>query len=244
MTPTDRNMDDSGEVPEFQSLSPLAALALAIGLASPASLVYPPLVVVPAAAVFAGLLALSKICRSGGALTGERLARWGIALGLAAMAATFVRAPVRDALMRRQARAVAGEWLERLAAGQFDEALELSSGNVLQSLSPKPPSSPAEQPPPEEVFTIRREKLAADDVARRLADFKPPLSITAVPAAGEWPVFDGVRTLLSEDFTIRPAANGAEPLCVQVRLVRAKFYEDDGRPWRVDSWAPLDPAAK
>lgn len=229
-------MEDSGELPEFQSLSPLAALALAIGLVSPAALIYPPLLAIPAAAAFFGGLALGKIRRSGGALTGERLALWSIALGLAALAATLVRAPVRDALMRRQTRAVASEWLEHLAGGEWNEALDQSSGSVLQSLSPKPAQGPADQLSAEELITIRREKLADEDLSRRLAEFKPPLTISAKPAPGDWPLFEGARTLLAEDYTIGSEAGDAKPVHVQIRLVRAKFYEDDGRPWRVDFW--------
>jgi len=243
MTLSDGNLEDGAEVPEFQSLSPLAALALVLGLASPVALAAPLLLVVPVGAALFGLLALAKIRNSDGALTGERLARWSIALAFAAIAATFVRAPVRDALLRRQARAAAADWLELMAAQRYDDARLLLSAQALQAMTPKKAPSIEEPPKPEDFNTIIREKLRADKVARQLAELKLPLSISATPAAGDWPAFDPPRTLLAEDFTIRSADENAAPLRLQLRLVNASFYEDDGRPWRVDHWQVIEPAA-
>jgi hypothetical protein len=244
MTPPDGNLDNSPEVPEFRSLSPLSALSLVLGLASPVALVAPLLVVVPVAAALFALLALAKIRNSDGALTGERLARWSLALALAALAATLVRAPVRDTLFRRQARVAAGDWLELMATQHYDDARLLLSAQALQALTPKKGPTPEgeEQPSPEDFFTIIREKLRADKAARALAELKTPLSISAVPAAGDWPTFEPPRTLLTEDFTVRSPGEGSEPLLLQIRLVRASFYEEEGRPWRVDSWQLLAPA--
>jgi hypothetical protein len=245
MTLPDGNLDDGAEVPEFRSLSPLAALSLVLGLASPVALVTPLMVIVPVAAVLFGLLALVKIRSSAGALAGDGLARWGIALALAAIAASLVRAPVRDALLRKQARVAAGDWLELMAAQRYDDARLLLSSQALQAMAPKkaPSLEGAEEPEAEDFLTIIREKLRADKVARQLAEFKRPMSISAVPAAGNWPLFEPPRTILTEDFTVRSAGEGAEPLLLQIRLVRARFYEEDGRPWRVDHWQLIQPGA-
>src|SRR3712207_6324975 len=124
MTPLELYVDNPAETGEYQSLTPWATISLVLGALSPAALAAPLLLVVPVAAVGAGLLALAKIQAADGGLTGTRLARWGMGLGLACIAATLVRAPVRDAMMRQQTMELTRHWITLLAEGNADEALE------------------------------------------------------------------------------------------------------------------------
>src|SRR5262245_1533974 len=115
-------IQDAGVDPEFRSLSIPAALSVAAGLASPAALASPLLVILPVAAILLALLALTKIRTSGGALTGEPVAQIGLALGVASFVAVAVRGPVRNALLRSQARAAARDWLTLMADGRRVDA--------------------------------------------------------------------------------------------------------------------------
>lgn len=223
----------------YQSLSPLAALAFLLGLASPAALIAPILLIVPAAAVGAGLLALSKIRNSDDALSGAALARWGIALGLACAAAALVRGPVRDALLRRQMASAASQWFTLLAGQQIEESLQLLGGAATQSLGPPPPTPGSDPPTAEETRAIILQTMRNDKVARRLAELGTPLRVAAEAVPGEDPTYDGGRTFLLSHFDVRSAA-GNQSLRIEVRMARSEFYEADGRPWRVESWRPLD----
>jgi hypothetical protein len=223
----------------YQSLSPLAALALLLGLVSPAALIAPILMIVPAAAVGAGLLALSKIRNSDGALSGAALARWGIALGLACVTAALVRGPVRDALLRRQMASAASQWLTLLAGQKIEESLQLLGGAATQSLGPPAPAPGNDPPSAEETRAIVLQNMRNDQLARRLAELGTPLRIAAEAVPGEEPTYDSGRTFLLSHFDVR-SAGGDPSLRVEVRMARSEFYEADGRPWRVESWRPLD----
>jgi hypothetical protein len=220
---------------EYQSLSPLAALALVLGLLSPAALASPLLLVIPAAAVGAGVLALAKIRSSDGALTGIAVARWGIAIALACAVAPAVRDPLRNALMQRQTADVARQWLTLLAEGRVEDCRALLSGTAIGSLSPKPDEPGAEPPAPEAVEAIVLGKLRNDPLTRRLADFKTPLAVEADPKTNGAPVFDGARTIASGVYIVR-ATSGGNACRVELNFVRAQFYENEGRPWRIERW--------
>jgi hypothetical protein len=238
----EQRQQGAGEEVEFQTLSPLAAISLLLALASPAALAAPVFLCIPLAAALVALLALTKIRDADGALTGARMARWSVAIALACVAATLVRGPVRDALMRRQARAVGQQWLTYIAEGRVSEALDLMTLSAVQALGPKPVSPDAEPPKPEDVRTIALEKLRTDKVALRLAEAEAPLRFQATPAPGDWPVFEAGRILRMEDFTAS-SDQGGRAVRVQVRFARTKYYEDEGQPWRVDTWQVIDDAA-
>jgi hypothetical protein len=210
-----------------------------MGLLSPAALATPLLLVLPAGAVGAGLLAVAKIRTSGGALSGSGLARWGMALGLACAVATVVRGPVRDALLRRQMAAVASQWLNLLAQERIEDATHLMGGAALQALGP-PESPPGAEPPSAaQSHQVALANLRNDKLTQRLIEFAVPLRVAAEPVPGEDPVFEGPRVLLVSHFTIRPA-EGDQSLRAELRLARSEFYEADGRPWRVEFWRLLD----
>jgi hypothetical protein len=224
---------------DYQSLSPLAALALVLGLASPAALIAPILLIVPAAAIGAGLLALAKIRNSDGVLSGAAFARWGIALGLACAAAALVRGPVRDALLRRQMASAASQWFTLLAGQQIEESLQLLGGAATQSLGPPAPAPGNDPPSAEETRAVVLQNMRNDQLASRLAELGTPLRVAAEAVPGEEPTYDAGRTYLLSHFDLR-SADGDKSLRAEVRMARSEFYEADGRPWRVESWRPLD----
>jgi hypothetical protein len=226
---------DAGVDAEFRSLSIPAAVALALGLASPTALATPAMLIVPVAAVLLAWLALVKIRASGGASTGARLAQLGLALGLASFAAVAVRGPVRDALLRRQARAVAGNWLTLIADGRLTDAVPLMSQPALQALAPHAQNPDNPPPKADDVRAIVLANLAANKALQAVESLDAPLSISAAPAPGGWPIFDAGRTLLMEDYAVG-SASPAAPLHLQIRLLRTNAYEAEGLAWRVDSW--------
>jgi len=132
----------------YSQVSPTAVIALLLGLASPLAFIGPLFFLFPAAAVGVGLVALGKIRSSEGALTGQSLARFAMALGVACLAAALVRGSVRDALMQRQAVDFTTRWIGLLADGQIKEASELLSGEGASNLVPPP--GQGEEPLPQE----------------------------------------------------------------------------------------------
>jgi len=227
-------MDMADDIPEYQSLSPLAAIALVLGVLSAAALIHPMLMIVPAAAAGAALLALGRIRSSGGALTGAGVARLGLALAVVCGVATLVRTPVRDALIHRQTAAVAEDWLTAIAKGRIDDSFRLLGSRGMQSIGPPQGNPEAEPPKMEEAMAIARANLQAAPLTKYLTGLKLPLTVEAVP---EWTLAeDGTRIIVSEEYTVAGAGDGA-PRRVQLQFTRSPAYEADGRPWRVDSWA-------
>jgi hypothetical protein len=218
---------------EYRSVSGLAVLAFVLGLASPAALAAPLLLAIPAAAVGAALLAERRIRISGGVLTGVGLARCGLALALASIAAAAVRGPVRDALLRRQMKPAVEEWFTLLAEGRDEQAMSLLSGQAAGML--RPSAEPGQQPvPEEEAKTISLQRLASDPVARCLRAKKPPLTVRwESPAAA--PVFDGRRATIGADFSVSDGEAG-EACRIHVQCVRFLAGAAE-QPWRIERWS-------
>jgi hypothetical protein len=225
----------------YQSLCPWATLALILAILSPTALVTPLLLAIPAAAVGAALLALARIRRSDGALTGARMARWAMTIAIACVIAPIVRDQVRNALMRRQTTAVAEAWLAQVAQGQVAESRALLSLNAIGALAPRSEQPGAPPPDPKVVETVVIEKLRSDPLTRGLAEFKTPLTVT-LQSPDFAPVFDGQRTLANGVYRVESAAE-REPLLVQINFLRQQYYENEGRPWRIDSWKLVDETA-
>jgi hypothetical protein len=221
-----------GVASDYRSVSGLAVLALALGLASPAALIAPVMMVVPAAAVGAALLAERGIRTSGGALTGVALARCGLALALASVGAAVMRGPVRDELLRRQAVPAAERWFVLLADGRDEDALALLSGQGASMIYP--PREPGQPPlPEEESKTIALGNLHNDPVARCLRGKKAPLVVRLEAAGG--PLFESGRARIDADFTVSDGAEG-EPCRIHVQCVRS-FYGTAEQPWRIERWS-------
>ena len=226
---------DHAETGEYQSLSPLAAIALILGVLSPAALIHPFLMIIPVAAAGAALIALGKIRASDGALTGARVARCGLALSVICGAATLVRTPVRDALIHRQTTAVAEDWMTAIAKGRIDDSFRLLGSRGIQSLGPPPGDPGAEPPKMEDVLVIARANMQAAPITKYLAGLKLPLTVAVTPQGRGAPVEDGLRLIVGEEYSVAGAGD-AEPRRVQLQFTRSPAYEAEGQPWRVESW--------
>ncbi|MCC6492103.1 MAG: hypothetical protein IT424_03675 [Pirellulales bacterium] len=214
----------------YRQVSPAAVVALALGLSSLVAFVGPAFFLAPAAAIGVALLALGKIRRSGGALTGEGLARLGLALALACMAGALVRGSVRDALMQRQAVETARQWLDLLASGRMKDARELLSADGASALLP-----PRQMGPPSTdeaaAEAIILDKLRSEPVTHAASEAKGAISLDEATE----PIFDGGRAVVGTTFTLGGATGDAHRH-VTLQLSRIARYELEGRPWRIDRW--------
>jgi hypothetical protein len=222
--------DDS----RYSQVSPAAVIALLLGLASPLAFIGPLFFLVPAAAVGMALVALGKIGRSGGALSGSTLARISIGLALGCVVASMVRDSVRDSLMQRQAIEAAETWMGLLADGRIKEAAEMLSGDGAGMLLPQPEPG-AQRMAPEDTEELLHTNLGSQVLTRALAgQTNPGVFESATP-----PVYDGPKTIVQVNFGVDdPEAGGHRH--VQLQMVRAKYYETQGKPWRVDRWVTGD----
>lgn len=223
---------------DYQSLTPWSAFALLLALLSLTALASPLLLAIPAAAIGAALLALSRIRAAGGTLTGARMARFSIALATVCIVAPLVRDKVRDTLMERQTTEVAQAWLTQVAAGQISESKALISLQALGALGPRSEEPGGPPPDPKVVDAVVLEKLRAEPLMKRLAEFEAPLKVT-LASASFVPVFDGLRINASAIYRVE-SADDHKPLLVQLNFLRQDYYEKEGRPWRVDHWAIVD----
>lgn len=214
----------------YRQVSPIAVIALALGVCSLVAFVGPEFLPVPLAAIGAALLALGKIRRSDGALTGEGLARLAIALALAFAAGALVRESVRDTLMQRQAADTARQWLDLLAKGRTKDARELLSPDGSASLLPR--REMGQEPlGKDEGEAIILDALRSDALTRTLAE--PGREVTLDSAAS--PVFEGGRAVIGVSFSVGAAGKG-DHRHLTLQLNRTATFERDGRPWRVDRW--------
>jgi hypothetical protein len=230
---TPEELEDAAK---YSQVSPAAVIALLLGLASPLALVGPLFFFIPLAAVGMALLALGKIRQSEGALTGTTLARLAIGLALAFTAAALVRGSVRDGLLKRQAAETGRRWLGLLADGRIEAAKSLLSADGTRGLLP-PPSPSMDEPPraQEEQEELILERLRNDALTRSLAGKE--VSLEGVAGL----TFDGPKTIAGSSYLIGEPSAGRR---VQLQLVRLKFYEQEGEPWRIDRWSTSEaPAA-
>lgn len=223
-------ISESDDQARYSRISPAAVIALVLGLASPLAFVGPLFYLVPIAALGAAALAVGQIRRSGGTVTGQRLARLGMALGLACLAGALVRQSVRDSLLQQQASAVAIRWLNLLADGRLQEAAQLLSGDGSSMLLP-PPEMGQEPLPPEQVKELLIANLRSQVLARAVAGQDDPATVDSA----DRPVFDGPRTIVAVQLTVDDAAEGGHRHA-RIQLVRARHYEGQGEPWRIDRW--------
>jgi hypothetical protein len=229
---TPEELEDAAK---YSQVSPAAVMALLLGLASPLALVGPLFFFVPAAAIGVAIVALGKIRQSEGALTGTTLARLAMGLALAFTAAALVRASVRDELLKRQAAETGRRWLGLLADGRIEEARSLLSGDGAGGLLP--PRSMDQQPrPQEDQEELILEQLRSDALTRSLAGKEVSLEEVAGLT------FDGPKTIVGSSYLIGEAGAAARRR-VQLQLVRLTFYEQEGKPWRVDRWSTSEASA-
>jgi hypothetical protein len=216
---------------KYSQLAPLAVVALLLGAASLLALIGPLFFLIPVAAIGVALVALGKIGRSDGALSGSGMARAGLALGTIFLVAAFVRSEVRDRMFRDQAADFAVRWIRLMTDGDVAAARTLLTGDVARSLVPRP--EPGTEPlPNEELERMVRERLERDPLVRDFVDVeRPQVEIENVSD----PVFEGVRTIVAAKLFLADPASG-EHRHVDLQLSRNKYYESEGEPWRIDRW--------
>jgi hypothetical protein len=214
----------------YSQVSPAAIVALLFGLASPLAFVGPVFFVFPAVAVGVALIALGKIRASGGALTGETLARAAIALGVGCIAASLARTSVRDTLMQRQAAAAAREWLELLADGRLSEAGEMLTSDGAHMFIPSPgPGGPGVTA--DEAEELVTSGLRSNALTKAVTGQENPGVVERV----EGPVFDGQRATVALTLGVEDSTEGGHRH-IEMQVIRSPAYEAQGRAWRVDRW--------
>ena len=104
---------------QYQSVSPLAIIAVGMGCASALALAHPLMWWLPFVAMLSAFAALRSIHRSDGALTGKRLAILSISLSLFFLTWATTRMVVGRSIEKRQARVMTNAWLDVLKSGDL-----------------------------------------------------------------------------------------------------------------------------
>lgn len=233
---SDHAADDlysADELGPYRSLSSLAVATLGLGLLSPLVFVSPLLVVVPLAAIAAGLLAGSRVAASGGNLSGAALARWGLALAIVCAVASVARDRIRDRLYQRQATDVARHWLQEVSAGNLESALRRMTPEATRKLRPTNVTPDIAQTFDEQLIAAM---LNQDPLVEALAELRQRGDIRLNPAEFTMAPRTGAPQIA---ITFAATANAAPPLQLVVVVVRSA-YPKLGPSWRVDSWQIID----
>ena len=117
--------DPSLALDEYRAVSPLAVVALLLGLASAAALAHPLLAVVPLAAIVLSTLALRTIAAAARQAAGRGLAVAGLCLATLFLGWGLAAHFQHQATIRSQAREFVDDWLQILASGDLQRAHQL-----------------------------------------------------------------------------------------------------------------------
>ena len=107
-----------GEMGDYQAISALAVASLLVGAASATAIIGAPLWIVPLVGILLSWLALFRIDRSAGTLSGRPLALAGLGLAVCFGAAGIADYFYSQRLVARDAQQVANRWFLALAQGE------------------------------------------------------------------------------------------------------------------------------
>jgi hypothetical protein len=94
------------------------------------------------------------------------------------------------------------------------------------------PASPEEQPVDrDQAESLILEGLRSSELAQALAGQRDPGVLESVSQ----PAFTGPKTTVLVKLGVEDSASGGHRH-VEIQMVRARPYEAEGRPWRVDRW--------
>ncbi len=220
------------QLQQYGAISPLAILALLLGIASVAALIGLGWLVVPLVAVIVAALALAKIAASEGALVGRAAAAVGLMLALLFASIAVTRTVARQSILTGHARQFADDWLEQVRSGQLESAHQLHL-------------PPAERQAP---GTALRDYYQRSTTARNEMDtfFSQPLLRTVIQAppaanikfnrvAAHFPGEDFDRVDLL--YELKLPDGKTTPLVV----IAERFKGDEGGRWRIGAVSPPQP---
>jgi hypothetical protein len=118
-----------------------------------------------------------------------------------------------------------------LADGHLAEARTLLTGDAASQFVPRPESPDAPPVDPEQAEPLILEGLRSDSLARAVNGQRNPGLFESVSK----PAFTGPKTTVAVAFSVKDSPSG-EHRDVDIQMVRARAYEAEGKPWRVDRW--------
>jgi hypothetical protein len=206
---------------EYVAINMAAVVTLVLGLASALVLLSPTLLVVPAAAIVFGIVALRQISHSNGTQTGRVLAWLGILIGLGMagfIGAREVRAEMANRAEQQAIKSVVAELGNAVMAGDYDKALTLFSDRFQK----RPDMTP-------KVFAARWAVLTNNAMYGKMTGFRTNDRVEAAATLDA----DGAR-------------GGVSMLVVTFEKTdqvfrREIYFRQEGGVWKVDSIPMLFP---
>ena len=122
--------DSESTEAHYAAVSPLAIVALSLGVASALALAHPLMWWLPPVAALAGVCALRSIGRSKGALTGKGVAFVAICLSVFFAAWALGGTFAGDRIQRNHAKQIAEKWLAIIQDGDYYQAHQWTVSTV------------------------------------------------------------------------------------------------------------------
>jgi len=111
------------ELDETPPLRVSGFISLILGVLSACSIIFKPMLVMPLGAIVFGLIALRKY--DGPRPAGTRVAVWGVLLGVTFGCCGYTVSLMKQATLSRQAEEFAGQYMDLVAIGHDEHAMEL-----------------------------------------------------------------------------------------------------------------------
>jgi hypothetical protein len=221
--------NDFEEAPEYSSVSALAIASLVLGLASPLCLVSRVFLILTVLGIALSIFALVRIAASDGSLAGRWAAVLGLALCVGFGTAEISRGAITHYLRTSQARNVAQQWLEVLAAGKLDDAFQ----RTVEGQRPRSPLGDPGAPPP---TTTPFDEFTKLEVIQRIAAAGDKARIV-FKGTDAYQRINWRQFIVQQRFQIAPAAkpDGAkpDPFDVAITVQRSRFARESASHWLV-----------
>lgn len=220
----------------YQAISRLALLALALGLLSALALAHPVLWFVPLSALATAMFALTSIAGDPQNLTGRKFALTGLALALFLGTLAPTQRAAQRVLIARNAREFSEHWLDLIRRGEFYEAHQWMQPTLYRLTA--------------DADLAEHYKMDADAKAG-LEEFLSEEPLKTFAALGESGRLRFVRTLGTagnaketltvQHFEVDYETDSAHPLTIRISVERKLPARRKSAQWRVQDVRPLDP---
>ncbi len=208
---------------EYGAISPMAIVALLLGLASALALTTLLLLIVPVIALLVASLALRQIARSEGALIGRTAAIAAIALALLFSSLAISLTVSRGAVLRSEAQEFGESWMQLARNGELHRAHQL---HLLAAKRQLPGTSLSH-------YYVNNSEAQADV---DLLFSQPPLKeIIAAPEEAEFELQNSqfARYEGAEHVILSYEMNSPESKHLRFNLIVERASTDAGGTWRV-----------